>query len=103
MINIHVSTERIAAQVQQLENLTFTLQGQFEMMETLLRDTGRYWIGSAADAERNRYTEKKDRISEILGEIGRYPASIYAMNGNYTAVEAANEDVAEYLSGDVIV
>ena len=50
MINIHVSTERIAAQAQQLENLTFTLQGQFEMMETLLRDTGRYWIGSAADA-----------------------------------------------------
>lgn len=73
-------------------------------MTTLVNElTGAVWSGDAATAYKNKFSELQDDINRMIGMITEHVNDLTAMAREFERVEDVNINLANSLSGDVII
>lgn len=73
-----------------------------EQMETVINRTYSYWIGEAGDMHRKIYQEQRPRLEEMMKRLKEHPADLLTIAQTYDTAEAAVQEIASELPGDII-
>lgn len=94
---ILVTPERLEEQASVVRAELGEMQDNFQELERLMSGTSAYWIGEAGDAHRKLYTEKLQKIDEIIRRYQEQITDLEVMAGVYSQAETAAANVADTL------
>lgn len=94
---ILVTPERLEEQAGVVRAELGEMQDNFQELERLMSGTSAYWIGEAGDAHRKLYTEKLQKIDEIIRRYQEQITDLEVMAGVYSQAETAAANVADTL------
>lgn len=75
----------------------------FEEFGNIVNSVSRYWEGEGAEAHKNAYRQKADRIDEVRNRFQEHVIELQQMAGIYENAERMNESEANALPSDAIV
>ena len=100
---ISVSTEILVAKAAEVEDKVDNMKKRLEEMGDIIEGTRNYWIGEAGDLHREKYTSRKDEISEMLQRLARHPVNLRTVAQQiYGNLVAENKEIVINLPGDAI-
>ncbi len=100
---ISVSTEQLIRTADNVKRLVDQMRGAYEDMNSIVNSTGYYWKGTAGDAKRKLYNDKRETAEEMLRFLSAYPTDLLKMAGVYAESESANAQIPASLSSDIIL
>lgn len=99
---LKVTPEQLQTKAQTTRNHISQLKTVFDNIGNIMTRTQNYWIGEAGDLHRRLYTDETDQIQEMFARLSEHPADLEQIARTYLDVEAATENIAMELPGDVI-
>lgn len=102
-VTIRVTTQELKGMADVVTSKVSNLKDAIEQTEQLIEKTSAYWLGSAGDAKRKKFRQKKDMTTDMIGRLGEYTTDLLQIAGIYEDVEAKNADIPSALPADVIV
>ena len=75
----------------------------FEEFGNIVNHASSYWEGDGAEAHKNAYWQKADKIEEVSKRFHEHVVELQQMAGVYENAERLNESEANALPSDVIV
>ncbi len=100
---ITVSTGQLIRTADRVKSLVNVMRASYDEMNAIISETSYYWKGTAGDAKRKIYNEKKETAEEMLRYLSAYPADLLKMAGVYEESEKSNTQFAQSLSSDIIM
>lgn len=81
----------------QIKNITT------QMTNTVNALTGTVWSGDAANAYKKKFSQLQDDINKMIKMVNEHVTDLNEMARTYEKAEAANVNLSNSLSGDVII
>ena len=101
-VHIKVDTSILQTAASEIAGLTKTLQGDFDELQSCVRQTSRYWVGAAGDQYRGEFDAEKKEASQLLALLAGYPADLLAIEGIYDGAESENERSSGALPSNIL-
>lgn len=79
-----------------------SMSGSLEQLESIISRTSSYWIGEAGDMHRKIYMDQRPLLEEMMKRLKEHPTDLLAIAQTYDTVEAAVQEIASELPGDII-
>lgn len=79
-----------------------SMSGSLEQLESIISRTSSYWIGEAGDMHRKIYMDQRPQLEEMMKRLKEHPTDLLAIAQTYDTVEAAVQEIASELPGDII-
>lgn len=99
---IIVSTNELKAQANTVRTRLSKMRQSFEDLKSLMSRTQAYWIGEAGDVHRRMYTDKLDKIEEVLNRYTEQVRDLEVMAGVYEEAEAQALSEADALPASML-
>ena len=100
---IVVSTESLSAAADEVDRQIDQVQRAFETIEKTASGTSSYWEGNGRESFYAAYQRKTEKIRTALARFREQTQDLRTMAGIYQETESAAIELAQPLSGDVIV
>ena len=101
---IKVSTDKLTSTAQAFQENGNQVKSLTSEMTNLVNGlTGAIWSGDAANAYKNKFSELQDDIERMCRMINEHVTDLTAMAREFERVEGVNINLANALSGDVII
>ena len=75
----------------------------FERIGEIVNSVSNYWEGEGAEAHKNAYRQKADKVDEVCNRFIEHVIELQQMAGIYENAERMNESEADALPSDAIV
>lgn len=102
-VTVRVSTQALKQQADEVSRRITSLTARFAELENAVRNTMRYWIGSAGEMHRSVYEAQKDDVEEMLLRLRDHPVNLLKIAGVYDETEARQAERLQALEENVIV
>lgn len=79
-----------------------TVEKEFKKIETIIKNTNNYWVGTAAEEHRKVYNNYKDDIAAIIKRVKEHPKDLNLIAANYDSAESNNVQQSSLLTGSVL-
>ena len=100
---IKVSTEQLIRAADSVNVIINEMRAAYDEMNSIVSGTSYYWRGTAGDAKRKMYYDKRETAEQLLKFLSPYPTDLLKMAGVYAESEAANVQLPASLSSDIII
>lgn len=101
---LRVTPEKLQATASSFEGTGATVQSLTQQMTSIVSSlSGQIWSGEAASAYVNKFNGLQDDMDRINKMIKEHSTDLIEIAQRFIAAEAANADLANSLSSDVIV
>lgn len=101
---LRVTPEKLQSTASSFEGTAGNVQNLTQQMTSIVTSlSGQIWSGEAATAYVNKFNGLQDDMDRIYKMIKEHADDLIQMAQGYAAAEAANADLANSLSSDVIV
>lgn len=100
---LKVNPQVMYAKSYEVGKILSEMRRNFESMQTLVRNSERYWQGQAGDLHRNTYDKHQKQAEYIFRRLQEHVDELKQMGQNYEQAEQAAISAVENLSSDVIL
>lgn len=101
--SIRVATEELRTAGDAIRTETETIRQSLEEMHNIIRASAGYWEGEGGTICRSSFEEFQSSIQNVTQRLSEHVSDLYEMAGIYEEAEQTNQEIAEELSGDVII
>ena len=101
---IKVSTAKLTSTANSFQSTGNQIKSITNQMTTLVNSlNGSVWSDDAANAYKKKFGQLQDDINRMIKMVNEHVTDLNEMAREYESTQTANTNLANYLSGDVII